>query len=356
MKPLKLFTLQALVFMFFSCAKDAAIIPEETSESISENSILRDAFGLANDEFAVPGPYQVTTNALRGDCAGLVGIASRVLSSIGFLDPGIQCSPSFPNGFDKPFSTEIHYPSNIQSMEPLPVINFVGGILSNQGHYDALVKLWASYGFIVVNSNDFLNITPTMHVFGAIEVAKLNKDPKSPIYGRADLSKMIVGGHSMGGGACLATATIPQSALNLIDPSLRIVGTFPLQPAPFAKSSQVKAPTLLLTGAADVIVSPFGWPLLQKRTLRSIPSWFGTARFATHLSPNLEIKRNEYAGISTAWMLYIGKRDVNASRYFLGNDYKLSKDPQFFLNERLIFRPLNVDRSRSAAALRPLTN
>ena len=83
-----------------------------------------------------------------------------------------------------------------------------------------------------------------------------------------------------------------------------------------------------------------------------VPTWTGTAKYATHFSPTMELNRNEYAGISVAWMLYRGKDDANASTYFLGKDYKLSKDDQFF---QLRINPLRVQRNKLADKLNPLS-
>ena len=102
----------------------------------------------------------------------------------GRLDP---LQRGFPYGFASPISTSVYYPADIAASDAkLPVITFVGGILSNAGNYHELMKLWASHGFIVVISSDFINSFPLMHALGILEVAKLDKDPASALHGRAD--------------------------------------------------------------------------------------------------------------------------------------------------------------------------
>ncbi|WP_166333679.1 poly(ethylene terephthalate) hydrolase family protein [Sphingobacterium chungjuense] len=338
-----------LVLFLSSCQKDEEPLTTQALGDKSKASAIVNAFGLANAEYSKLGPYEVATNAVRGDCRQLVGIASKVLASLKLINPEVRCSPAFPYGFEQNFSTEAFYPANIQSLEKIPVINFVGGILSNQGHYEALATLWASYGFVVINSNNFINTVPTMHIYGAIEASKLNDDPLSPLYNKIDLTKMIVAGHSAGGGASILTSSLSQKALDIIDPRLRILGSLPIQPGPLAIGTTVKHPTFIITGELDLIVSPLLWPnLWQSNLIKRVPSWIATARFATHFSPTLDIQRNEFAGISVAWMLYQGKNDESASRYFVGTDYLLQSDPQFIQGT---LNPLRVQRNNLADRL-----
>ncbi|MFD2742045.1 MULTISPECIES: poly(ethylene terephthalate) hydrolase family protein [Sphingobacterium] len=349
---MRILSILLMTLILFSCSKKGDLPPVQITEDDANASLLFNATGDANNEYGKMGPYTVSTNAVRGDCLQLVGVATKVLGTIRILDPGIRCSSSFPYGFDSQFSTEVFYPANIKSLDKLPVINFVGGILSDQGHYTTLASLWASYGFIVVNSGNFINTVPTMHIFGAKEVSNLNNDPSSDLYNKVDLSKMIIAGHSAGGGATLLTSSLSQTALNLIDPHIRIIASLPIQPGPLALGSTAKAPTFLLTGLLDLVVPAWGWPQLQGNFIRSVPAWTATATTATHLSPTEPLGKNEYAGISVAWMLYNGKNDKDAANYFIGKDFRLSSDEQFVQGgstPRLV--PLRVQRNSLAERL-----
>jgi len=317
-----------------------------TGGGLAMASQLVPALGLANDQYAKsPGPYAVSTNAVLSDCRGLLGVLARVM----LLDNSIQCNQSFPYGFSNPISTSVYYPTSIKQLDKLPVVNFVGGILSNQGQYTELLRLWASYGFIVIISADFINTAPTMHVLGALELSKLNQDPSSPLFGKVDLSRTIVAGHSAGGGASILSASLLPETLEAIDPQLRYIGALPIEPGPIGLGSTVKTPTLVLTGAADVVVPAWAWPRLwQGGLIKTVPGWSATAHNATHFSPVRSIRENEFAGITTAWLLYIGRQDPAAKEYFVGEDYKLARDPQFI---RLLFNPLRVQRNEVADSL-----
>ncbi len=316
------------------------------SASLAGASQLVPALGLANEQFAKsPGPYTVATNAVLSDCRGLLGVLARIL----LLDNNLQCNQSFPYGFSSPVSTSVYYPANIKSLDKLPVVNFVGGILSNQGQYTDMLRLWASYGFIVVVSSDFINTAPSMHVLGAVELSKLNQDPTSPLFGKVDLSRTIVAGHSAGGGASILSSSLMPQTLKAIDPQLDFIGSLPIEPGPIGLGSTVRTPTLVLTGAADVVVPAWAWPRLwQGGLIRTVPGWSATAHNATHFSPVRVVRENEFAGITTAWILYLAKNDPEAKAYFVGDDYKLARDPQFI---RLAFNPLRVQRNEVADEL-----
>ena len=224
----------------------------------------------------------------------------------------------FPYGFASPISTSVYYPADIAASDAkLPVITFVGGILSNAGNYHELMKLWASHGFIVVISSDFINSFPLMHALGILEVAKLDKDRPQPcMAGR--LFRTLVAGHSAGGQATLQSASLctsPATHRTTVE-----AGRRPADRArPLAIGSTVKTPTLLLTGLADVVVPPLSWPTLwQGPLIRDAPAWGATATTATHFSPLRQIEYNEFAGISVAWALYQGKNDAQARDYFVG--------------------------------------
>lgn len=336
---MKNFILPSICFLVFlySCEKKQEFIDTNTStESISTDAKgalitkFDPSIGLANDLYNRLGPHQVSTTGTRLDCSGFAGTIQRMLAALRFIDPGVRCSPSFPYGFEDRRVTEVFYPSNIQSLENVPVISFVGGLVSNQGNYDALIRLWTSYGFVVVNSNNFINFNPSLHVTGLLEIVAQNSNPQSPLYNKLDLSKVQVSGHSAGGSGALSITSKTEKIIQSIHPSLRIIGSFPLQPSFAASGNNVNVPTLLLTGQYDVLVPPTTFPLKnQYQKISSAPAWFVSTKNSNHLTPTLELARNDYAGITVAWILYNAKNDVAASRFFVGPAYRSLEDPAF---------------------------
>ncbi|WP_082742175.1 adenylate cyclase [Burkholderia sp. MSMB1078WGS] len=319
------------------------------SPAYSGASELFQAVGLANEQYAKQqGPFDIATNAVVSDCRGFLGIIAKIVASA----PNLTCGTAFPYGFSSPVSTAVYYPTDIANLSNVPAVVFVGGILSNTGQYNDLLRLWASYGFVVFTVGDFINSTPAMHLLGLYELSKLNNDPTSPLFGKIDLSHTVIAGHSAGAQATLQTASLPIGSLKIISNSINIVGALPIEPGPLALGSLVTTKTLMLTGAADTVVPAITWPnIWELPTIQQVPAWGATATTATHFSPVHPIYQDEFAGISTAWILYAGKGDSEAKKYFVGDNFKLSQDPQFIQGGLGAAVGLGVSRNTLAKAL-----
>ena len=144
-------------------------------------------------------------------------------------------------------------------------------------------------------------------------------------------------------------ASVPTRFLQTIVPEIRIAESFPLQANFNATGLGVTVPTLILTGEIDVIVPPIlqglNW---QYRFINKAPAWYIVTRYSNHGTPTLELKRNDYAGITVAWILYKGKNDPTAARYFVGKSYLATQDPAFIQG---ILHPLRVRRNKLADRL-----
>ncbi len=265
-----------------------------------------------------PGPYEVASTAALGDCR----LVQRWILQLAIGDADPRCSDAFPYGFDQPISSVVYYPQGVPGDGRLPVVDFVGGIFSDVGNYDTLARHWASHGFVVTVSSDFVNSGPEMHLLGLATARRLDADPTSPLHDRVDLGR----------------------------PRLRVSGTLAVEPGPGALGSTVRTPVLVLAGARDTTVPAGSWPLLtQSGLVRSVPGWFATARTADHFSPvRTNLADDEFAGITTAYLLYRGTGDAEASTFFEGPDYRLARDTTFITHP---LNPLRVRRNAAAGAL-----
>lgn len=303
--------------------------------------------GDAQSVFAdAPGPYAVGSTASLGDCR----LVQRWILQLVIGDEQPRCSNAFPYGFESPVSSVVYYPRDVPGDGRLPVVDFVGGIFSDVGNYDTLARHWASHGFVVTVSSDFVNSGPEMHLLGLATARRLDADPTSPLHGRVDLGRVLLAGHSAGGAAALQTASVPADLLQRLDPRLRVSGTLAIEPGPGALGSTVRTPVLVLAGARDTTVPAGTWPLLtQSGLVRSVPGWFATARTANHFSPvRTDLADDEFAGITTAFLLYRGTGDAEATTFFEGSDYRLARDTTFITHP---LNPLRVRRNAAAGAL-----
>ncbi len=147
-----------------------------------------------------PGPYEVASTAALGDCR----LVQRWILQLAIGDADPRCSDAFPYGFDQPISSVVYYPQGVPGDGRLPVVDFVGGIFSDVGNYDTLARHWASHGFVVTVSSDFVNSGPEMHLLGLATARRLDADPTSPLHDRVDLGRVVLAGHSAGGAVAAA--------------------------------------------------------------------------------------------------------------------------------------------------------
>lgn len=102
----------------------------------------------------------------------------------------------------------VHVPTGDTKGAPLPVLAFMHGITAEIAMYEPNLELYASHGFAVIfpyiqgPKIDKLPITTNtngeylLHAVAYAEAA--NQDKDSPLFGKLDLSKIVVSGHSMG--------------------------------------------------------------------------------------------------------------------------------------------------------------
>ncbi|EFN59881.1 hypothetical protein CHLNCDRAFT_153950 [Chlorella variabilis] len=110
---------------------------------------------------------------------------------------------------------------------PSPVLFFFNGFMNRAGWYHRLMQRAASWGLVTVQYDTpffpLLTVAAEVQLFPYLLqwVADQGDDPASPLYGRADMASVAVGGHSRGGKlATLAFTGNPQlvQAAYLVDP------------------------------------------------------------------------------------------------------------------------------------------
>lgn len=286
--------------------------------------------------FTSPGPHTVSTTADLHPCREAVyGMIEHVLvHAFGNTDDP-QCSTAFPNGLDSPIGVQFYYPTDIADSSAAPLLVWGGGILSEPGNYAPLATLWASRGFVVAIAYDYINSLPEIPTLGLTAAITANRDPNSPLHGKVDVSRTIFGGHSAGGGGALQAGAIFPPIEKLIDPDLHVLGVLAVQPGPLALGSAVTVPTLYITGYNDFVVPDFGWVRWwQSNQMTQAPSWIVNARGTTHFSPLEGVENFNGAGAATAWLQYTAFGDLDAEKYFVGEDWLLPHDEIFFTAER----------------------
>ncbi|MFE6781743.1 acetylxylan esterase [Streptomyces sp. NPDC057680] len=200
-----------------------------------------------------------------------------------------------------------YYPRTMgQAGERHPVVIWGNGTGAVPGVYSALLRHWASQGFIVAAAN-----TPTSNFAismraGIDVLERRNADPSSPFHGTVDLDHIASAGHSQGGAAAVNAA---------VDP--RVDTAVPIQPGPLTDPDLMDEPVFYLAGQRDLTV----WPALVKALYRDTdhaPAVYGEVRGAGHLSSIGD--GGDFRAPTTAWLRYWLLGDENARGMFFGPD------------------------------------
>lgn len=201
--------------------------------------------------------------------------------------------------------TTFYYPSGIAAGRARhPVIIWGNGTFATPPVYDALLRHWASHGFIVAAANTTAANSGTAMRAGIDRLTVLNGTAGSPFRGRVDLAHIGATGHSQGGaGAINASA------------DERVTTTVPIQPGPLAVPSAIHGPSLYLAGQNDTIVRPAWVHAFYTATTR-VPAIYAELAGATHFTTVGD--GGGFRGITTAWFRYHLADDQSAHSVFYG--------------------------------------
>lgn len=184
------------------------------------------------------------------------------------------------------------------------VILWGNGTGASPSSYGALLRHWASWGFVVVAANT------TNAGSGREMLACLDWLSSSSLASRVNLSKVGTSGHSQGGGGSIMAGTDP-----------RITTTAPIEGYTLglghntASHTRQSGPMLLLSGGSDTLVSPnLNHAPLFNRT--NVPVFWAILAGASHFEPTNN--GGGFRGIATAWFMYQLQGDATAAKQFEG--------------------------------------
>ncbi|MET9216528.1 MULTISPECIES: poly(ethylene terephthalate) hydrolase family protein [unclassified Nocardia] len=290
----------------------------------------------AQSVFDQPGPHPVATPTVTNPCQESVAgmIAHLTVHLFGNRDDA-RCTQAFPYGLQSPVGVNTYYPADLADADKAPLILFEGGITSNPGMYDTLARQWASHGFVVVITYDFVNSLAYLPAIGLASAIAQHRDPGSPLFGRIDLGRTVLAGHSAGGGASLQAAALFPPIDGAIDPDFAVIGMLAIEPGPVGVGALIGVPTLFLTGYNDFVVPDFAWVRWWQYNLTfRAPAWIANARGVSHFSPVDGPGAYLSAGTAVAWLKYVAFDDDTSRRFFVGPDWLLRADRTYYSVER----------------------
>jgi len=222
-------------------------------------------------EYAQNGPYRVTSLTVE---------AGAVESNYGLT---------------------IYYPLEMSDGSH-PIITWGNGTGTVPSSYLPLLRHLASWGFVVVASNNS-NVGNGEDMIAAIDyLIEQNGTPGGPFFNKLDTDRIGATGHSQGGGGAINAANDP-----------RVVCSAPMAPAP-GKVGGIHGPMLLIAGQQDTLISPALVENLIFNFVR-LPTMFAIHKNMGHLQ--FAWDGGNAKGYLTAWFMYQLQDDTYAALAFI---------------------------------------
>lgn len=224
----------------------------------------------------------VTATLIASGCGGFVPIEAPSLQpvriAIDSADSTDPAAPKFamitkvggmtlPNGA----AIDVYYPDD--ATERMPIALLLVGFNVSKPNYQMVASHVAAYGFIVVVPNHYGLLgfglaAEVEEVPATLEFARSeNADPTSPLFDRIDADKLVLLGHSYGGGAALNAAAgrcVPPYCLGIYPrpPELLGVAVYGADLRMFVLGGPIpridySVPVALIRGDLDGIAPPF---------------------------------------------------------------------------------------------------
>ncbi|KQR99784.1 hypothetical protein ASG12_03130 [Williamsia sp. Leaf354] len=306
--------------------------------SSAQPAVAQSSVG-ASPDLSEPGPFRVTATARVAPCRG-PGAAEQIRSvrEQGARSP-LLCTSAAPIGSGPDTGVDVYSPDGAPGRRPLVVL--VGGSGANPGYFVRMVTHWASHGFVVAVAYDAREIAPESVFTGIRRAVAATNDPRSPLYGRIDPSRVVLAGHSAGATKALESASLIASPpLQVITDRLpltvasgvRVVGVLAMAPDIYTLPGPSRTPTLITTGTDDRTASPnLLRPIIVDRP--AAPTWFTVARGAPHLAAVDPVADYPLTRIGLAFLEFVTGSDTYC-RAFVGAYPPVLTDPVLAVSVR----------------------
>lgn len=233
----------------------------------------------------------------------------------------------------------IYYPKELEtSNKKYPMVLVVNGTGGKATKYEPLLKQLASWGFIVVGTQDKGTGTGETTIKTLNYMLNENKNKNSIFYGKIDIDNIGITGHSQGGAATM-------NVITKYEESKYFKAAAPLSPVSekttaemtnyHYDSSKVNCPIFILAGTSGEF---------EIETV--IPFTEFTKMYDKITSPKVEARRTNMThddmlykagGYVTAWFMWQLQDDEEASKVFVGDN------PELLTNKMYQDQQINLD-------------
>ena len=225
----------------------------------------------------------------------------------------------------------VYYPSVLENdTQTYPMVLIVNQTGGKATKYEPLLKHLASWGFIVVGTQDKGTGTGETTIQTLNYMLSLNDDPNSRFFQKIDTENIGVTGHSQGGAATFRAITMyPESRLfKTAVPISPVCERVAQQVTGYPyDSANVHCPIFLLAGTSGEFETEGVIPFSDMEEMfEKIPSPKIMARKTDMTHDDMLYKADGYV---TAWFMWQLQGDENAATAFIGNDPEILKNPLY---------------------------
>lgn len=286
--------------------------------------------GRIRQTFSAPGPHAVDATITTKECTPFYKFYNEVLRlnhGVGVQQP---CYAIAPEGETPAIDFQFIYPTDLAEGELAPLMVLSPGIGVEPGMMHERAKFYASHGYIVALGYSVANWFGEQMELAGLGTHMAEQDPQSPLHGHVDFSRIILIGHSAGGGSAMRQAGILDGLLRAAGRSeAKIAGAMGINPGPsdFGLASPPSSvPSLFVVAEHETLVA---WPLSKIAYDRATgPKWWTVARNAAHGQYLDAGDRSVYDALVISFADYTTKHDSSAARVYEGPDMWLANDPE----------------------------
>ena len=236
------------------------------------------------------------------------------------------------NSFEK---YEIYYPLDMAQSDPLPVVVFVNGTGVKGSKYPALQKHMASWGFLTIATEEEFAWNGFSAEMCVRYLTALNgyqaEGEENIFYGKIDLERVGITGHSQGGTGVINAMTDPRNA-EIYKAAVILSGGGNKRVSQEVllcdfDETKIHAPTLMLAATGDADIGLVTLEDMQS-LFENIPDDVikGMAR-------RKDIGHGEMLyygdGYVTAWFMWLLQGDEEAKSAFAGEDPEFITNPMY---------------------------
>ena len=222
----------------------------------------------------------------------------------------------------------VWYPSALTASDTVwPLVLLVNGTGVPASTYKPIFEHMASWGFIVVGNEDEWTADGLSVCITLDYILAENENTQSVLYHKIDTSHVGLAGHSQGGAATLAAATLYVNHTHYKALCVQSAGGSFTDSIPGQAASEIEAPLLMMagTGNSDAnLLCKLEAMQTSYENVHTQPAMMGRLVGMEHGDV---LKRGD--AYTTAWMRYWLCGDTEAARCFIGDDAEMLHNNQW---------------------------